>query len=92
MTRGLYKSTPHRAKNTEGKSRYAVPYFYDPGWDEEIKELDIKVDEDELKVLQNTHAFERWDKVKLKTISGTYGDYILGKVSKVFPMLAKSEL
>lgn len=37
MTRGLYKSTPHRAKNTQGKSRYAIPYFYDPGWDQEIR-------------------------------------------------------
>lgn len=34
MTRGLYKSTPHRAKNTQGKSRYSIPYFYDPGWDQ----------------------------------------------------------
>ncbi len=51
MTRGLYKSTPHRAKNTAGKSRFAVPYFYDPGWDSEIKELDIKLHEEELKVL-----------------------------------------
>ena len=43
MTRGLYKSTVHRAKNNLGKSRYSVPYFYDPDWDREIKELDIKV-------------------------------------------------
>jgi isopenicillin N synthase-like dioxygenase len=46
MTRGLYKSTPHRAKNVQGKSRYSVPYFYDPNWDAEIKELDIKVSEE----------------------------------------------
>lgn len=32
MTRGLYKSTPHRAKNIQNKSRYSVPYFYDPDW------------------------------------------------------------
>ena len=51
MTRGLYKSTPHRAKNNLGKSRFSVPYFYDPGWKAEIKELDIKVYEDEMKVL-----------------------------------------
>lgn len=46
MTRRLYKSTPHRAKNIQGRSRYSVPYFYDPGWDAEIRELDIKVSED----------------------------------------------
>lgn len=33
ITRGLYKSSPHRVKNTLGKSRYSIPYFYDPGWD-----------------------------------------------------------
>jgi isopenicillin N synthase-like dioxygenase len=43
MTRGLYKSTPHRVRNTAKRSRYSFPYFYDPGWKAEIKELDIKV-------------------------------------------------
>lgn len=45
MTRGLYKSTPHRARNIQNVSRYSVPYFYDPGWDAEIKELELKVSE-----------------------------------------------
>ena len=35
MTKGLYKSTPHRVVVT-GKERYSIPYFYDPGWDEKI--------------------------------------------------------
>jgi isopenicillin N synthase-like dioxygenase len=46
ITRGLYKSTPHRVRNTEKKSRYSVPYFYDPSWDAPIKELDLKIDEE----------------------------------------------
>jgi len=45
-----------------------------------------------LKILKKTNAYERWDNVKLSTISGTYGDYLMGKVSKVFPMLAKENL
>jgi isopenicillin N synthase-like dioxygenase len=92
MTRGLYKSTPHRAKNTQGKSRFSIPYFYDPGWDQEIKELELKVSEDELKILEKTQAYDRWDNVKLQTISGTYGKYLMGKISKVFPLLAKDKL
>ena len=44
MTRGLYKSTPHRVMNTEKKSRYSIPYFYDPGWNSPIRELEIKID------------------------------------------------
>jgi len=44
ITRGLYKSTPHRVRNSEKQSRYSVPYFYDPAWDAPIKELDLKID------------------------------------------------
>lgn len=33
MTKGLYKSTNHRVRNTQGVSRYSIPVFYDPGWD-----------------------------------------------------------
>jgi isopenicillin N synthase-like dioxygenase len=65
MTRGLYKSTPHRAKNTEGKSRFSVPYFYDPGWDEEVRELDIKVKEEELEILSKSKSYHRWDNAQL---------------------------
>jgi isopenicillin N synthase-like dioxygenase len=65
MTRGLYKSSPHRVRNTSGKTRYAFPYFYDPGWKAEIKELDIKVDPKELEILNKNRNYERWDQVKL---------------------------
>lgn len=43
ITKGLYKSTVHRVRNTEGASRYSIPFFYDPGWDYEIKELDFVI-------------------------------------------------
>jgi len=35
MTKGFYKSTPHRVV-CSGQERYSFPYFYDPGWDEKI--------------------------------------------------------
>lgn len=65
MTRSFYKSTPHRVKNTLGKSRFSIPYFYDPGWDQEIKELDIKVSEEETKILAKNSNYKRWDNVNL---------------------------
>ena len=34
----------------------------------------------------------RWDGQDLQAFSGTYGDYLLGKVSKVFPQLRRDAL
>jgi hypothetical protein len=34
----------------------------------------------------------RWDGQNLHAFSGTYGDYLLGKVSKVFPQLRQEVL
>ena len=33
---------------------------------------------------------ERWDEASVHDFEGTYGDYVLGKVSKVFPDLRRS--
>jgi hypothetical protein len=30
---------------------------------------------------------ERWDKASVREFRGTYGDYVLSKVAKVFPQL-----
>ena len=35
-------------------------------------------------------AAERWDKASPHTLNGTYGEYLVSKVSKVFPLLATS--
>ena len=34
----------------------------------------------------------RWDGQNLQAFTGTYGDYLLGKVSKVFPQLRREVL
>jgi hypothetical protein len=34
----------------------------------------------------------RWDGRDLATLSGTYGDYLLGKVARVFPRLGQRHL
>jgi hypothetical protein len=33
---------------------------------------------------------ERWDQASVHDFEGTYGDYVLSKVSKVFPKLRES--
>lgn len=35
---------------------------------------------------------ERWDRMSVREFSGTYGDYLLRKVSKVFPELGRAAL
>ena len=46
MTKGLYKSTPHRVVVT-GKERFSIPYHYDSGFYEKLNELDFQMTEEE---------------------------------------------
>ena len=81
LTGGFYKSTPHRVRNVSGHSRLSFPFFFDPGWDAEIVPLPNAQARDD--------SSERWDRANVHAWTGTYGDYLLGKVAKVFPDLAE---
>ncbi len=79
ITKGYYKSTPHRVLNKSGKSRISMPFFMDPNFDAKIKAIDgLKVTED---------FNDRWDKNNIYAYNGNYGNYVLQKVAKVFPQL-----
>jgi len=82
LTGGFYKSTPHRVRNVSGKSRLSFPFFFDPGWDAEIVPLPEHAQ-------ANDDSDERWDRANVHAWSGAYGDYLLGKVARVFPDLAR---
>jgi isopenicillin N synthase-like dioxygenase len=84
LTGGFYRSTPHRVRNASGKSRISFPLFFDPGWNAEIVPLPNAAARDD--------SSERWDRANVHAWSGTYGEYLLGKVSKVFPELAQNRL
>jgi len=47
MTKGLYRSTPHRVKMLKDCERMSFPFFFEPGWDQRISELQIDFSEDE---------------------------------------------
>lgn len=80
MTGGLYRSTPHRVRNTAGRDRLSFPFFFDPGFDAEVHPIPVghAIADD---------AAERWDRASVRAFEGTYGEYLLSKVSRVFPEL-----
>ncbi len=81
MTGGRYRSTAHRVRNTATRDRLSFPLFLDPSWDADIAALPLDgppPDDD---------ARSRWDRSSVHELTGTYGDYLLAKVAKVFPDL-----
>jgi isopenicillin N synthase-like dioxygenase len=85
MTGGFYRSTPHRVRNVARRDRLSFPFFFDPNVAARIEPI----------VLPGAQAIasdreERWDQASVHDFSGTYGDYVRGKVAKVFPQLFRS--
>lgn len=83
MTGGFYKSTPHRVRvNNSGRHRLSLPLFFDPSMSAKIEPIRTP-STDEARADRTT----RWDKASVHEFEGTYGDYVLKKVGKVFPEL-----
>ena len=82
LTGGRYRSTPHRVRNVSGADRLSFPFFLDPSWDASVERLPI------VERPVDDGAAERWDHASVHGFTGTYGDYLLAKVAKVFPALA----
>jgi len=83
LTNGRYLSALHRAKNLSARERLSMVLFLDPSFDAKLAPLP--------NVLPDTsqpHTNVRWDRIDPHAMQGTYGEYLLSKVSKVFPELA----
>jgi isopenicillin N synthase-like dioxygenase len=85
ITGGMYRSTPHRVMNTSGKGRYSFPLFFDPGFNTHIERIESVANIHETKN-------ERWDNSSVHEFTGTYGEYLINKIGKVFPGLKNDVL
>ena len=85
MTRGLYRSTPHRVRNPAPRDRLSFPLFFDPNFFARVQPIEVPgwappADDQD----------QRWDRTSVHIFEGTYGDYLLNKVGKVFPQLRQA--
>ena len=83
LTNGRYLSALHRAKNLSARERLSMVLFLDPSFDARLEPLPGVVPD-----TSQPHTNVRWDRIDPHAMQGTYGEYLLSKVSKVFPELA----
>lgn len=88
MTGGRYRSTPHRVlRNTTAHDRISFPLFFDPNFEARVQRIDGLSGPE-----PQDDSASRWDKANVHAFHGRYGDYLLNKVSKVFPQLVEQVL
>jgi isopenicillin N synthase-like dioxygenase len=90
ITRGRYVSTSHRA-HTGARDRLSFPFFFDPGWDTDVQPIP-GIATDDAPGENAGSAAPRWDGASVHDFTGTYGEYLLTKVSRVFPDLGADVL
>ena len=83
LTNGRYLSALHRAKNLTTRERLSMVLFLDPAFDAKLEPFPGVAPDSE-----QPHTDVRWDRIDPHALRGTYGEYLLSKVSKVFPELA----
>ncbi|HEY5007990.1 MAG TPA: 2-oxoglutarate and iron-dependent oxygenase domain-containing protein [Caulobacteraceae bacterium] len=84
LTGGRFVSTPHRVVNRSGRDRLSFPFFYDP----DVSAVMTPVPG----AYASGPEAPRWDGASVHAFSGTYGEYLLAKVGKVFPDLKRAAL
>jgi isopenicillin N synthase-like dioxygenase len=84
LTGGRFVSTPHRVVNRSDRPRLSFPFFYDPDFTAVMTPVPG--------ARRSPTAVERWDGADVHAVCGTYRDYLLAKVGRVFPGLGADVL
>ena len=84
LTGGRYRSTPHRVLPSRARDRLSWPFFFDPNFDADVTPVARAALADD--------RDHRWDRQSVHDFQGTYGDYLLAKIGKVFPGLREEVL
>jgi isopenicillin N synthase-like dioxygenase len=84
LTGGRYRSTPHRVLPSTRKDRLSWPFFFDPNFQADVTPVGRRELADDRE--------HRWDNASVHDFRGTYGDYLLTKIGKVFPELHRDVL
>jgi len=85
LTAGRYVSALHRVRNFSTQERFSMPLFLDPSFDAVLSPITALTPDPS--AAGRRRGARRWDGADLAAVNGTYGDYLLNKVSKVFPQL-----
>jgi isopenicillin N synthase-like dioxygenase len=84
LTGGRFVSAPHRVVNRSGQSRLSFPFFYDPDFEAVMTPAPGAP--------AHRSSQDRWDGEDVHGVTGTYRDYLLQKVGRVFPDLGAEVL
>jgi isopenicillin N synthase-like dioxygenase len=87
MTRGPYRSTPHRVRDPAPRDRLSSPFFLDPDFFAPARPIALTGRD-----LPPDDRDECWDRASVHAFQGTCGDYLLAKVGKAFPELRSAVL
>jgi isopenicillin N synthase-like dioxygenase len=89
-TRGIYRATLHRVRNTGQRDRLSLPFFFDPNWTSNLVPIDEQLlRTSDLARVTTDRSEERWDGINLRALAAelTYGDFVWDKIRNVFPNL-----
>lgn len=87
LTAGRYTSALHRVINRSGRARLSIPFFFDPAFDATLAPI-AELEPVSLEPRGPRGRNGRWDGIDLNELTGTYGEYLMAKVSRVFPDLS----